>query len=159
MTSKQVALARKQLERRLAPLRSMQLISPPRGWIKAIRESLGMTARQLAARVGTVHSRVLAIEQAEVRGAITLETLRKAAASMNCSLVYALVPIEPLDDIVRARATEKAQGNMARLDHTMRLENQALLKTDLNAEQQRIVDEILAGPLRSLWDDGPRGHG
>lgn len=159
MTSKQATLARKQLERRLAPLRTMQLIPPPRGWIKAIRESLGMTARQLASRMGTVHSRVLAIEQAEVRGAITLETLRKAAAAMNCSLVYALVPNEPLDDIVRARALENAQADLARLDHTMRLENQALLKADLDAEQQQMVDQILAGPLRNLWDDGPSGHG
>src|SRR5579884_1988942 len=159
MTNKQATLARKQLERRLASLRAMQLIPPPRGWTKAIRESLGMTARQLASRMGTVPARVLAIEQAEVKGAITLETLRKAAAAMNCSLVYALVPNEPLDDIVRARALEKAHGDLARLDHTMRLENQALLKADLDAEQQRMVDQILAGPLRSLWDDGPSGHG
>lgn len=152
------ALARKQLERRLAPLRAMQLTTPPRGWIKALRESLGMTARQLASRMHTVPSRIAAIEQAEVRGATTLTTLRKAAAAMNCRLVYALVPIEPLDDIVRARAVEKVHGDLARLNHTMRLENQTLLKADLDAEQQRMVDRILSGSLRGLWDDGPSGH-
>lgn len=154
---RQPALARKQLERRLAPLRAMHLATPPRGWTKAIRESLGMTARQLASRMNTVPSRIAAIEQAEVRGATTLETLRKVAAAMNCTLVYALVPIEPLDDIVRARAVEKAQSNLARLDHTMRLENQALLKTDLDAERQRMVEQILSGRLQGLWDDAP-GH-
>lgn len=159
MNSRQPALARKQLERRLAPLRALQLAAPPRGWIKAIRESLGMTARQLASRMGTAPSRVAAIEQAEVRGAVTVQTLRKAAAAMNCAFVYALVPIEPLDDIVRARAIEKAQDELARLNHTMRLENQALLKADLDAEHQRMVDQILSGQLRHLWDEGPSGHG
>ena len=158
MNNKQSALARKQLERRLAPLRAMHLIAPPKGWVKAIRESLGMTARQLASRMNTVPSRIAAIEQAEVRGATTLETLRKAATAMNCALVYALVPIEPLDDIVRARAIEKVQGDLARLDHTMRLENQALLKADLDAEEQRMVDQILSGPLGRLWDDRSSGR-
>ena len=153
MNRNQSALARKQLERRLAPLRDTTLVAPPKGWIKAIRESLGMTARQLAARMGVSPSRIPAIEKAEVTGATTLRTLRQTAAAMNCAFVYAFVPIEPLDDILRERATEKARKDVSRLDHTMRLENQALLKSDLDAEQQRTIDLILAGPLRGLWDD------
>ena len=158
MNSKHSALARKQLERRLAPLRQMTLTAPPKGWIKAIRESLGMTARQLAARMGVNVSRIPVIEQAELSGATTLRTLRSAAAAMNCALVYAFVPIEPLDAIVRARAIEKAQGDLARIDHTMRLENQALLKADLDAELQRTIDGLLSGSLRGLWDDEPQYH-
>jgi predicted DNA-binding mobile mystery protein A len=131
----------------------MTLAAPPKGWIKAIRESLGMTARQLAARMGVAPSRIPAIEKAEVTGATTLRTLRHAAAAMNCAFVYAFVPVEPLDDILRERATEKARNDVSRLDHTMRLENQALLKPDLDAERQRTVDLILAGSLRGLWDE------
>ena len=153
MNDNRAALARKQLERRLAPLRGMTLVAPPKGWIKAIRESLGMTARQLAARMGVAPSRIPAIEKAEVTGATTLRTLRQTAAAMNCAFVYAFVPIEPLDDILRERATEKARKDVSRLDHTMRLENQALLKSDLEDEQQRTLDLILAGSLRGLWDD------
>lgn len=112
-----------------------------------------MTARQLAARMGVAPSRIPTIEKAEVTGATTLRTLRQAAAAMNCAFVYAFVPIEPLDDMLRERATQKAQKDVARLDHTMRLENQALLKSDLEAERQRTVELILAGPLRGLWDE------
>ena len=112
-----------------------------------------MSARQLAARMGVSPSRIPAIEKAEVTGATTLRTLRQTAAAMNCAFVYAFVPIEPLDDILRERATEKARKDVSRLDHTMRLENQALLKSDLEDEQQRTIDLILAGPLRGLWDD------
>lgn len=158
MNEKQAALARRQLERRLAPLRAMTLVVPPKGWIKAIRESLGMTARQLAARMGVAPSRIPAIEKAEVSGATELRTLRQAAAAMNCALVYAFVPIEPLDDILRDRAMQKARKDVARLDHTMRLENQALLKSDLDAEQQRSIDLILSGSLRGLWNEDRDHH-
>ena len=153
MTIIQTTLARKQLERRLAPLRDMAIVAPPKGWIRAIRESLGMTARQLAARMGVGASRIPVIEKAEVTGATTLRTLRQAAAAMNCAFVYAFVPIEPLDDILRERAAHKARNDVARLDHTMRLENQALRRSDLDAELQRTIDLILAGSLRGLWDD------
>jgi len=153
MNKNQTALSRKQLERRLAPLRDLTLIAPSKGWIKAIRESLGMTARQLAARMGVAPSRIPVIEKAEVTGGTTLRTLRQAAAAMNCAFVYAFVPNQPLDDILRERATQKARKDIARLDHTMRLEDQALLKSDLDADRQRTIDLILAGSLRGLWDD------
>lgn len=155
MNASQSSLARKQLERRLAPLRKISLVAPAKGWIKAIRQSLGMTTRQLAARMGVAPSRISAIEEAEVTGSTTVKTLRQAAMAMNCSFVYAFVPIEPLDDIVRARATQKARNDVTRLDHTMRLENQELLKSDLDAEQERTIESILASSLRGLWDDEP----
>jgi predicted DNA-binding mobile mystery protein A len=154
MNASQAALARKQLERRLAPLRAMALEAPPKGWVKAIRESLGMTVRQLAARMGAASSRIPRIERDEVAGATTLKTLKQAAAAMNCAFVYAFVPIKPLDDIVRDRAMQKARDDTLRLDHTMRLENQALLRPDLDAERQRMADRIARGSLRGLWDDG-----
>lgn len=158
MNTDQAALARKQLERRLAPLREAPIIAPPKGWIKAIRESLGMTARQLAARMGAAPSRIPTIEKAEVTGATTIKTLRQAAEAMGCTFVYAFVPTKPLDDILRDRAKQKARADVVRLDHTMRLENQALLKSDLEAEQQRMIDLILSGSLRGLWDDEQGRH-
>ncbi|MPR08869.1 mobile mystery protein A [Microvirga tunisiensis] len=153
MNKNQAALARKQLERRVAPLRALKLVPPPRGWMKAIREALGMSTRQLAARMKAAPSRISAIEKAEVSGATTIKTLREAAAAMNCTFVYAFVPTKPLDDIVRDRAAQKAGQIIARLDHTMHLENQALLKSDLDDEQRRMIDLILTGSPRSLWDD------
>ncbi|MCY1745387.1 mobile mystery protein A [Ensifer sp. SL37] len=153
MNKKQAALARKQLERRLAPVRELKIISPPRGWMKAIREALGMTTRQLAHRMGAAPSRIPAIEKAEVSGATTIKTLREAAAAMNCTFVYAFVPIKPLDDILYERAAEKVGEDMTRLDHTMRLENQALLKSDLEAERRRLVESLLTDSARRLWDE------
>jgi predicted DNA-binding mobile mystery protein A len=153
MNNKQMALARKQLDRRLAPLRDLSVIAPQRGWIRAIRDALGMSDRQLAVRMGVATSRVPNLEKAEVAGSTTVRTLRQAAAAMNCTFVYAFVPAEPLDDMVRKRAMSKARKTISRLDHTMRLENQAALQSDLEAELQRTVDGIVSGSLRTLWDD------
>ena len=153
MSPDQTILARKSLDRRLAPLRSEPLIAPPSGWIKAIREALGMTTRQLAARMGAARSRVTAIEKAEVTGSTTIKTLRETAEAMNCTLVYAIVPTTTLDEILRDQAAKKADVELARHHHTMRLENQAMDKRDLAAERERLVSDMLAGSLRRVWDD------
>ena len=112
-----------------------------------------MSTRQLAARMGASPSRIPAIENAEISGATTLRTLREAAAAMNCTFVYAFVPSKPLEDIVRDRVVQKAGRDIASLDHTMRLENQALLKSDLDDEKRRMVDRLLTGSPRRLWDE------
>ena len=155
MSKNDSARARKHLERRLAPLRAMVTVPPSKGWLRAIREALGMTTRQLAERMNVGASRIPAIEKAEISGATTLKTMRQAATAINCTFVYAFVPIKPLEDIVRERALQKARHDFARIDHTMRLENQALSKRDLEAEKQRAIDMILSGSLRGLWDEEP----
>lgn len=153
MNAVQSGLGRKNLEKRLAPLRDTRIALPSRGWVKAIREALGMTTRQLAKRMDAAPSRVSAIEKAEATGAITLKTLRETAEAMECVLVYAFVPIKPLDEILRDQAERKVGSELSRLHHTMRLENQALTKSDLADERKRLVDDILSGSLRGLWDE------
>lgn len=146
------ALARKHLERRLAPLRKTNdLARPPRGWIKAVREALGMTTAQLAERIGVSQTRVSRIEKDEVGSAITLRTLRQAAEAMNCTLIYALVPDEPLDAMLRGQASVLADELLARTHHTMKLENQALSKRDLDAERVRLVRDLMEGDPKRLW--------
>jgi predicted DNA-binding mobile mystery protein A len=146
------ALARKHLDRRLTPLRKTQdLARPARGWVKAIREALGMTTAQLAERMGVAQTRVSRIEKDEVGSAVTLRTLRQAAEAMNCTLVYALVPNEDLEQIVRQRAAVLTHERLSRTHHTMKLENQALSERDLNAEHSRVFRDILEGDPRRLW--------
>lgn len=148
-----VGLARKQLERRLAPLRKApDFARPARGWVKAIREALGMTATQLGARIGVSQSRIARIERDEAEDAVTLATLRRVAEGLDCTLVYALVPNEPLDEMLKARARTAADVQLKRTHHSMRLENQALDKGDLEQERERLAAEIMAGDPRRLWD-------
>ena len=150
------ALARKHLERRLAPLRDRtDFTRPQRGWIRALREALGMTTRQLAKRMNKVQSAVVDMEKSEARDSISLATLRQAAEAMECTLVYALVPKLPIDTILRNRAAATALQQRARASHTMALEDQSLDSADQQAELDRLIDELLRGSPARLWDEQP----
>lgn len=149
----QSILARKNLDKRFAGWRTVPVDVPSRGWIRAIRDALGLSSTQLARRLGVKQPRVIALERAEANGTASLKTLRHAAEAMQCTLVYAIVPTKPLDDILRARAAQKADAELDHLHHTMRLENQAMTKADLADERQRLIDEWLTGSLRRLWED------
>ncbi|MFN7389914.1 MAG: hypothetical protein ACK5R8_10625, partial [Brevundimonas sp.] len=91
-------------------------------------------------------------EKSEMDETVTLATLRRAAEALDCRLVYMIVPNRPLDDMLRDRATRRADEQLARVDHTMRLENQGLTARDLELERARIIDELLRGDTRRLWD-------
>lgn len=145
--------ARKQLERRLAPLRRMEGLAPPaRGWLRALREAFGMTTAQLAQRIGVSQPRVVRLQRAEAEGGVTLRTLRQAAEAMDCTLVYALVPNKPLNEMVLERARKVADAQLERTHHSMKLEDQALESRDLEAERKRLLDELLRGDPSRLWD-------
>lgn len=146
------ATARRHLDRRLAGLRDhQQHVVPPRGWIRAIRDALGMTATDLGRRIGVTQAAVAQFEKAEKDGSITLKSLRSAAEALDCTLVYALVPRRPLEDLMRDRASALADQQLARTHHTMSLENQALLPDDLKAERARLIEDILRDDPSRLW--------
>lgn len=147
-------LARRQLDRRLSALQKTDgLALPPRGWIRAIREALGMTSRQLGARLGVSQPRASKIEQAERDGSITLETLRRAAQAMDCQLVYAFVPRVPLQALVEERARHRARSMLESTSHSMALENQrADTETD-RAQLEQLTRELAEKSSSDLWED------
>src|ERR1700733_8972783 len=113
------------LDKRFAALRPIAKgARPPKGWLRAIRDALGMTTAQFARRLGVSQPRIIELEQSEVSGGVTLNTLQRAAEALGCRLVYALIPEQPLADTVRERAELVAQRQSAFVEHTMRLENQ-----------------------------------
>lgn len=144
-----------QLDRRFAELRALvpRAARPARGWIRAIREALGMTTAQLARRMDVKQPRIVELEKAEAAGAVTLQSLERAAEALGCRLVYVLVPHRPLDETLRARATAAAESHLKAIEQSMRLEAQGV---DQKAERQRarakLVDELLLRPAR-LWDN------
>jgi predicted DNA-binding mobile mystery protein A len=144
--------ARRHLDERLNPLRSATLTRPPKGWLRAIRDALGMTTRQLAQRAGVSQPTVTAWERSERRDAITLGKLREAAAALDCELVYALIPRQSLEKTVRDRARVMVDDHISRTHHSMQLEDQALGAADLDRERERLIDDLLRGRPSHLWD-------
>jgi predicted DNA-binding mobile mystery protein A len=117
------------------------LARPPRGWIRAVREALGMSAAALAARLGITAGAVTRLEQSEAADRIRLDTLRRAADALGCDLVYVLVPRRPLNTVVRDRARELAHGQVAAVEQTMRLEDQAT--GTVKEMEDRLTEQLL----------------
>ncbi len=84
---------------------------PQRGWLRAIREGLGLSLEDVGKRVNQSRRRIQEFEKAEAEDRITLQSLRRVAAAMECELVYAVVPksgtiSELAERRARAQATE-----------------------------------------------------
>lgn len=88
-----------QLDRRLAGLDRRVGPRPGRGWIRTLRDALGLSAWELGQRVGVSAVRILQIERAEVEGTLQLSTVQRVATALNCRLVYVLVPERPLESM------------------------------------------------------------
>jgi predicted DNA-binding mobile mystery protein A len=148
------ASARKYIDKRLNPFMNADAFArPPPGWIKAIREALGMTTAQLAKRLGIAQPSAVGLEKAEASKAITLETLERAARALDCTLVYALVPRKPLETIVQERASEKARTRLRTISHSMTLEDQRVREEDEHEQLGGLVKKLLEGPGSALWDE------
>ena len=143
--------SRARMDERIADLGAPgRFAVPVRGWIRAIRDGLGMTSAQLARRLGISQPSVTALEQSEVKGTIELATLRRVAAALDCTVVYALVPNQPLETTVRDRARAILRKRLAPIAHSMLLEDQAVAGDDLEARLEEFLQET--NPRR-LWDE------
>jgi predicted DNA-binding mobile mystery protein A len=144
--------ARQHLDDRLAALKPAERFrAPPKGWVRAIRDALGMTGVQFARRLRISPQSVEALEKSEAGGTIKLNTLRRAAEALDCTLVYALVPNDSLDGAVRTRARAIALRDLGRVAHTMKLEAQETGDADLEARIEAYIRDTLEE--RDLWDD------
>ena len=123
--SNRASQARRHLDRRFKEFGpAIRFSAPPSGWLRAVREALGMSARALGHRLGVTGQAVSAMESSEVEGRIQLETLQRAADAMGCELVYAIVPKTSLEEFVLKRAQRVAAEQMRATSATMAIEDQ-----------------------------------
>ncbi len=144
--------ARASLDARLGALGDPERYRPPHsGWIRAIRDALGMSAAELGRRMNVTGPAVSALERSERDGAARLDTLRRAAEAMDCTLVYVFIPNQGLDEALQSRAEQAARRHLAHVATTMALEDQALAVTDdLVHEQAQLLIET-----GNVWADQP----
>ena len=135
---------------RLRPLADIP--RPHKGWIRAIRDALGMSSTDLAARLGVSQQRASELERGELHETIKLETLRRAADALDCDLVYALVPRTSLEESVARQARSKASAHLDPIAHHSRLEDQAVSDDDTASQ----LDDLAARFIdrRGLWTSG-----
>lgn len=150
---KNLAIIRKQLDARFEKTNDVSPFPRPHtGWIRAIRSSLGMTAAQLAKRLGVSQPRVTVLEKDEVKRKLTLQTLEKTAVALNCTLVYALVPNSSLEKMVQERAEKIAESRLKTVGHSMNLEGQSVSADDENVHRRELIEKIILRESRHLWE-------
>jgi predicted DNA-binding mobile mystery protein A len=147
-------LMRKQLDKQLNKIRGLEQVAPPAmGWVKAIRKSLGMTRAQLAVKMGISSQAIQKLEESEAQRTISLKSLEKISHSLNCKLLYVLIPEEPLQDLVETQIKRKAQETLAKIHHSMLLEEQGTSHEMLEDQLVEIGNEIKRKKnISMIWD-------
>lgn len=146
-------LIREQLDaslQRLSPL--LDVTAPRKAWIRAIRDALGMTAKQLAIRLGVAQQAVARIEKEELAGSVTIKTMRRIAECLDCVFVYGFVPRTSLEETVARQAKKVAAQRLAQASQTMSLENQALSRRENEQALSDLVDELIRTLPSNLWN-------
>jgi len=147
-------LVREQLEislRRFHPLLAVSI--PPKGWIRAIRDALSMSARQLANRLGLSQQAISRIEQDELVGSVTVKTLQRVAQSLDCVFVYGFVPRSSLESTIRQQAQRVAVKRLGKVAQTMALEDQALGQRENQKILIGLVENMTNNPPSNLWEE------
>src|SRR5258708_39729300 len=126
MRSQYRQIRTKQLSRSLDSFKQTRAVTrPPRGWLKAVRDALGIPAEQVGRLIHTTKQGVQYFEKAEAEDRITLKNLRRVAEAMGCELVYAIVPKSgSIENLADQRARIKATKRVLSVEHSMALEDQ-----------------------------------
>lgn len=142
---------RKKLNQATLKFRGFTL--PPEGWIRTARKALGMSAAQLARRLGRTRALISNMEKAELNGGVTLRTMRSMAEAVNCRFIYAFVPEENAEVLIKRRAREKAKRHVMETAEHMALEQQILSQSQIEFEIERLTENIFKEQPSDLWND------
>ena len=141
-------ILRRSYQKKFNTLKKAIITRPQQGWLKTIREYLGMTTTQLAKRLEISQPRIVAIEKNERN--VKISTMERIADLLDCDFIYAFIPRENIDDIIYNQAKKKAQKILNKVNKNMSLENQ-LAKTDELLKD--IIEELLDGNVTRIWDE------
>ena len=141
-------ILRRSYQKKFDLFRKAIIARPQQGWLKTIREFLGMTTTQLAKRLEISQPRIVAMEKNERN--VKISTMERIANILNCDFSYAFVPRENIDDIIYNQAKKKAQKILDKVNKNMGLENQLVKTDDLLKD---IIEELLDGNIARIWDE------
>ena len=151
---KNTKLQFQQLNEKMDQLNGMQhVIVPPIGWIKAIRNGIGMSMEQLGKKLSITKQGVMDIEKREKEGAITIKSMQEIAKAIDMQFVYGFVPVAgSLDQMIEMRALEIAKTIVQRTSTTMKLEDQVNSKERIEKAIKERAAEIINKTPKILWD-------
>ncbi len=143
-----------QLNEKMDKLTGLQhVIVPPIGWIRAIRNGIGMSMEQLGRKLSITKQGVMDIEKREMEGAITIKAMQEIAKAMDTQFVYGFVPnAGSLEQMIETRALEIAKKIVQRTSNTMKLEDQVNSKERIEKAIKERATEIINKTPKILWD-------
>ena len=143
-----------QLNEKMDQLTGLQhVIVPPIGWIRAIRNGIGMSMEQLGRKLSITKQGVMDIEKREMEGAITIKAMQEIAKAMDTKFVYGFVPnAGSLEQMIETRALEIAKTIVQRTSTTMKLEDQVNSKERIEKAIKERAKEIINKTPKILWD-------
>lgn len=134
------------LDRNAEKLAGVQ--APVKGWISTMRQALGMSAEQVAARKGVTRNAVYQAERSEVGGAVSLKQMEAIAHAMGGKFVYAIVPDAPVEQLKHKQAMRRASAMATQ---------QKGFASWPKGEQQDWIDDAAAQQLHDMpsdfWDN------
>ncbi len=146
------AVVRKQIVERIDKTMELKAPTPPKaGWIRTIREALGMSGTQLGERLNLTRNQISILERKEAAGTITLNQLQQIAEGLNADLVYAVVPRKSIEETLEDRATEIAHSILEMSHQNMFLEAQQLSKVKQHESTQMLINELKNAGGKVLW--------
>lgn len=131
----------------LAPLQA-----PKESWIAVMRKALDMSAPELARRMGVTKGAIYQAERKEREGGVTLQHMEKLAEALGGRFVYAIVPNDSVEDVLRIQARKKAESVIKRASAHMALEQQSLTPEQTREEIERLADEFLRERPSDFWE-------
>ena len=141
-------ILRHSYQKKFDVLKKAVIERPKQGWLKTIREFLGMTTTQLAKKIDVSQPRVINMEKNEQN--IKISTMERIADALNCDFVYAFEPRENIDDIIYNQAKKKALKIMNKVNKNMGLENQLAESEDTLED---LIKELSDNNIARIWDE------
>ncbi|MBR4373755.1 MAG: mobile mystery protein A [Treponema sp.] len=136
------------LDKKTSGLKSANNIIPRgSGWINTVREAIGMTASQLAVRLGVTQPRITKMESNENN--LKLSTIKKIAEAMNCEFVYYFKPQTTFQNLVETQAQKKAAEILGTVNINMALEAQEISADDASKD---FATDLINTKIKQIWD-------
>ena len=112
----------------------------------------GKFLTQLAARLNVARQTIRDLEHNWAAGKITLESLNRLAAGLQCRVIYALGPERHLAEVRRERARQIAESLVKSVAHSMTLEAQSISAPEKQRQKAQAVQRLLQGNPKKLWE-------
>jgi len=146
-------LRRSQIDRTITGLKKIPLSRPNDGWVKTVREILGMTQKQLAERMSVAPPTLSRLEKAEIDGSTTIKSLDRAASALHCKLEYFLVPEDAsFEDLIHQKAREAAKRAVEMASASMHLEGQGIDPELQDSQINQLAEELVRTADKRIWE-------